>query len=256
MNFSNNPTDLIFGAVDELPSDGELKSSLEFLNSNFRYLLQELSALKAQDDRRVCSLAPFLARSMLEVAFTGLMGRIDPFRVLSIQRIQKGTGYDRTKPWKAAMRWQGDVIAEEPPSSHAWTEKMDPQSMARALLGFYCDELFWRPALKRLYDYDYTAYEGNWISELKSRPISGFCGMKRGSLSGTYSELSKVVHYESVVELVAPDRLTVVELVSRSLRDIAELAFVVSFMEHPVGKFDATSAAEKFSWFEELEVIS
>ncbi|ENB4167573.1 TPA: hypothetical protein ACXN3R_003233 [Stenotrophomonas maltophilia] len=255
MDFSTKPTSLIFGDTEALPLGGELRASLEFLERNFKFLLSQLALVAHQDDERFCTFAPFLVRSMLEVSLTGLVGRIDPFRVLSIQRIQTGPNYDRTKPWRAAMRWQGDVMAEDPPNAQAWTEKMDPQGMVRALLGMYYDELLWRPALKRLYDFDHSPYVGNWISELKGRPINSFCGGKRGGLGAVYSELSKAVHYESVLDLVAPDRLTISELVERAIRDIAELGFVTCFMEHPVGRIDYGSACEKITWFEQVEVI-
>lgn len=254
MDLGKNQTWLISGDVSSLPHDGELRVALEFLDKNIRHILTELEGLGSQGASKVVTFGPFLGRSLLEVCFTAIAGRIDPFRLLSIQRIQKSQGYDRTVPWKAAMRWQGDVVCEAP--ANAWTEKMEPQGMTRAALGRFYDDLLWQPALKRLSDHCGNGASGRWLPELLSRPAASFCNSKRGGVGALYSELSKSVHYEAVSPLAVMDEVTVLDRVNQCIRDVSELALVVAFMEHPIGKLGAAQALEAFYELEQIEVIA
>lgn len=253
MDLSKNQTWLISGDVTALPENGDLRNALEFLDTNIRHIFSEMHALASQEPTRVVVFGPFLARSLLEVCFTALTGRIDPFRLLSIHRIQKSPDYDRTIPWKAALRWQGDVVADAP--SNAWSEKMDPQGMTRAALGYFYDHLLWQPALKRLSDYCGNGATGRWLPELLARPIAAFCGAKRGSVSALYSELSKSVHYEAVLPLASLDHVTVLDRINRCIREVSELALVAAFMEHPIGRLEPKRALDSFYELELIEVF-
>lgn len=252
-----NAVKLIVGDVSSLPEGGEVREVLEFLEQNLSKILHEFAFVAAQDNSRVVMYAPFLARSFLEVGLTALAGRIDPFRLLSIRRIQKSPDYDRSVAWKAAMRWSGDVVSEAP-SADPWTHKLDPQSMSRAVLGHFYNDLLWLPALQRLSDHSASlnGEGGQWLAEMIRRPPQAFCSTKRGTVNALYSELSKSVHFEGVVPLVTPDRVTVVNLVQKSVREVAELALVASFMEHPLSKLGADVALKLFNEFESMEVIS
>lgn len=248
---------LIVGDVSTLPEGGEVREVLEFLGQNLSKILEEFIFVGAQDSSRVVMYAPFLARSFLEVSLTALAGRMDPFRLLSIRRIQKSPDYDRSIAWKAAMRWSGDVVSEMP-TGDPWTHKLDPQSMSRAVLGHFYNDLLWLPALQRLSDFSSSLTDGGgqWLAEIVGRPPQAFCSTKRGTVNALYSELSKSVHFEGVVPLVIPDRVTVVDLVNKSIREVAELALVVSFMEHPMSRMGAGAALNLFNEFESMEVIS
>lgn len=254
MDLNRNQTWLISGDVSTLHPEGDLRGSLEFLDGNLCHILTELNRLGARDSVDILTYGPFLARSLLEVSLTALTGRLDPFRLLSIRRIQKSRDYDRQVPWKAAMRWKGDVVADKP--SNAWTEKMEPKDMTRAALGDFYDVLLWQPALKRLSDHCESGVDGRWIPEILAKSAEGFCSEKRGSLNSLYSELSKAVHYEAVIPLAVLDRVTIVERINKCIREISELALVMAFMEHPVGKLDVDNALSAFREFETTEVIA
>lgn len=254
MDLSKNQTWLISGDVSALPPDGDLRGSLEFLDKNICHILGELRQLGLRDSVAVVTYGPFLARALLEVSFTALTGRLDPFRLLSIRRIQKSHDYDRQVPWKAAMRWKGDVVADKP--TNPWSDKMDPKDMTRAALGDFYDTLLWQPALKRLADYCESNVQGRWIPEILAKSVERFCSEKRGSLNALYSELSKAVHYEAVIPLAALDQVTIVERVNKCIREISELALVMAFMEHPVGKLDANRALDAFYELEVIEVLT
>ncbi|WLA08248.1 hypothetical protein MO328_18195 [Xanthomonas translucens] len=79
MDLSKNQTWLISGDVSELPEGGDLRTALQFLDGNIRQIIAEIHSLASLDSPKIVIFGPFLARSLLEVCFTALTGRIDPF---------------------------------------------------------------------------------------------------------------------------------------------------------------------------------
>ncbi|WLA08247.1 hypothetical protein MO328_18190 [Xanthomonas translucens] len=127
--------------------------------------------------------------------------------------------------------------------------------MTRAALGYFYDHLLWQPALKRLSDHCGNNASGQWLPELLARPVVAFCNAKRGSVGSLYSELSKSVHYEAVLPMATLDHVTVVDRINRCIREISELALVVAFMEHPIGRLEPMRALDSFYELELIEVL-
>lgn len=241
------------GAADGQASS-EIGHIFNHLRTNLSMLLSELRSLNAESDSRVVLLGPFLARSVLEVACTAIVGRLDPFRLLTIRRMQLSNGYDRTMPWKCAIRWQGDVIATK--QKEMWLPSLDPKDLSRALFSDYYDELIWQPCLQLLSDEVPFVTESRWLSELLAMNIESFSPKKRETMNSLYSELSKSVHFESVTPSAAiSDRISVVQLVNRLIREVGEISLLAHICSHSVAQLPVANAIAIFSSLEEVEVM-
>lgn len=239
---------------EERDKGSEVNLILSHLSLSLTGILDELRSLREGGDQRIMMLAPFLARSWLEVSFTAVIGRLDPFRLLTIRRMQLSSGYDRTAPWKSAIRWQGDVLSPKP--KDIWAPQNEPKDITRALFGDYYDELIWKPALKDLSDSVPIDADSRWMTELLANPFESFSPRKREAVAALYSELSKSVHFESVTPSAAlADRITIVELVNRCFRETAEVALLANLASHCFSKWNAAEAVDKFSGLEHEEVI-
>ena len=232
----------------------DMQLVLNHLSESLSEILHELDSLKTADDKKLRIYGPFLGRSWLEVAFTALIGRLDPFRILTIRRTQLSNGYDRTMPWKCAIRWQGDVLSSRP--KDLWAASHEPKDLTRAVLGDYYDELYWRPALQALSDAVPMNHQSRWLTELLGYPGESFSPRKRESVNSLYSELSKSVHFESVTPSAAlADRISIVELIQRCVRETAEVALLSHFVAHSFSNIDISSAVVHFASLEEMEVV-
>ncbi len=232
----------------------EIDRILAHLSVNLTHLVGELVSLRAQSDEKVLMYGPFLARGFLEVAFTAIIARLDPFRVLTIQRVQLSPSYESTIPWRSAIRWQGDVVAQK--VKDMWGSSVDPKEMSRALFSDYADELVWRPALQVVSDALPLAVTSRWLSEMLATPVDSFCAKKRETVNGLYSRLSKSVHFESVTPVsMLSDRVTTMELIARTTREVAELALLSHYVPHAYGSLSTVAAFDAFYKFEELEVF-
>ena len=246
--------ELISGTRPDTTSSMEIDRVLIHLRANLDRVAAELADLKAQPDSKVLMYGPFLARGFLEVAFTALIARLDPFRILTIQRIQLSPNYELTTPWRCAIRWQGDVIANK--IKDLWASSIDPKDVSRALFSDYADELIWRPALQALSDKAPLASESRWLSELLAVPVVAFCARKRESINGLYSQLSKSVHFESVTPAsMLADRVTAMELMARTVREVVELALLSHCVPHAYRSLGVEVALEKFYQLEQTEII-
>src|SRR5262249_19277919 len=157
-----NLSDLVCGNVK---GNGNLARSLRHLAQTLTLLERHLrrGALKRRPlERLVC---PFLIRSIIEVACTSLIGRRDPFRVLTLAEIQSQGDYLSSGKVAAAIQWTGDVFAGAP-VKNLWDSDRKTTDMTRALLGDYQDHIFWQPAFLRLSDhlssYGGTMTFGDW----------------------------------------------------------------------------------------------
>ena len=185
---------------------------------------------------------------------TALIGRLDPLRLLVVRQIQAQPRYDTAIPWKASIRWQGDVLAEEKKVQDPWGEALDYKEMTKALLGQYYDQLLWRPAAQQMLG---VVQGGNvWLAELARTDASNFISRKRHEISQLYSSLSKGIHHEFVMPPgTLYDRSTVVDLVVRTVHLVADLGLVSHFIPHASSSLNADEAVKAFNRIETIEVM-
>ena len=135
------------------PEDGtDLSQILLHLGNTLDVFMGHLRKLSDADDNTHTFFGPFIGRSLLELSFTALIARLDPFRVLVLREMHAAS---RTLRWcarrQASIQWQGDVLAKEVPKKPLWGDKRF-EEISRVLLADYFGHLFWNAALTRLLD--------------------------------------------------------------------------------------------------------
>ncbi len=246
---------LIYGCCDGGNSN-EIDEILTHLAQGIELVVVELTKLKLQcatSSDQVALFAPYLGRALLEMSFTAIVARLDPFRLLAIRRMQMAADYDPSTAMRNAIRWQGDVIAAKP--KDIWAASVDPKDVSRALFGDYYDELIWRPAFTALADAKPVSKDSRLLSELLLVPAETFCIRKRESVNKLFSQLSKSVHMESVTPTLSIDGITAIDLVQRVIREVSEVALVSHFVPHSYSRFEQAEALAIFSEIEGMEIM-
>ena len=226
---------LICGNVKESHADDLARSLCHFAET---VCLLEPHLKKKPKKRRPLDrlVAPFVIRSMVEIACTSIIARLDPFRILTIAKIQSQTSYDVSQKVASALKWQGDIVAEK--VNNLWEASRRTEDMTRALLGDYQDEIFWQPAFYRLLDYlqqSGNSISGPWLSELINIEPSSLVPRFRGIATKIYSAASKGVHHEFVLSISAYyDDATLDQLSHDVIKLISTMGLIASFAENSV----------------------
>lgn len=242
-----NFTKLICG---EPNGNSQLAKSLQHLSVTLDSILAEFPAPYGSNTSVSPLYAPFLARSLLEVSFTSLVARADPFRILTIGGAQAHSTYDPNVSTSLAFRWQGDVLADD--KADLWNTKTKADDVPRALLGNYQERLLWRPAFERFLDHsNQTVTSRQWTSDLEMIGIDVFIPKYRGLAKALFSRASKGVHHEYVIPPSTYfDQSSLQDLLDETLKVVASLAVVANFCEHFSFRIPETDA---FTLFESLQ---
>ena len=83
---------------------------------------------------------PFWGRNVLESSLTCLLGRLDPFRLITVFKVQSDPSYDLGKKAQSAVEWSGDILARNR-ERNLWSFDNKKESFDRALLGNYVGEI-------------------------------------------------------------------------------------------------------------------
>lgn len=238
--------------IDAVQNDCEVSKILLHLRNILVSVLGELNALGVQPPERISLYGPFLTRSLLEVAVTALIGRLDPTRVLVVKRVQEHGNYDTTKAWNAAIRWQGDVLDKK--AGDLWTPERSYREMTKALFGDYYVDLYWKPALAKIQDP--TLLGGSWLAAIRSKSIEEFANSRRELVAKLYSESSKGIHSEFVVPPGSKyDKLTVANMAARVLEVLSELGLLINMLPHIAYTMPKADASAIFTELESVEVL-
>lgn len=244
---------LIGDEIEEINSDiAIIRKNLKNTVDNF---CGELLGLDLKDSKQRL-LAPFYARTILEASMTILLLRIDPFRILSIYKVQSSVNYDVTKKSNIALLWTGDVIASSKPKSDIWNPENKILESDRALLGKHWGELLWIPNLIKLQDYVVEKnVESNWLNIfLNEEALAYFERIKTDSMK-SFSFFSKGIHFEFLIDIESTyDNITMQKELYSVFQKVALLALVSHFdssVNHILPKEEATNKYLKIE--EEIE---
>jgi hypothetical protein len=240
------PTNIAKLICGDPVGDSQLAKSLRHLATTIDSIVAEFPAPYGAKEDLSPLYTPFLARSMLEVGFTALVARVDPFRVLTIGGAQTHSAYDPNVASSLAFRWQGDVMADDKPEM--WNLKTKPTDVPRSLLGNYQERLFWRPAFERFLDEsNKNSAPKDWTVELTRVGIDGFLPRYRGNASALFSRASKGVHHEYVVPPSTYfDAATLQDLIEETLKTVTSFAVVANFCDHVCFRIPETDALQIF----------
>ncbi len=231
-------------ACGDLPS-GDIGQVLAHLSETLDRLLTRSVRLRDDaDDSDVAIFGPFLGRATIEVGFTAILARFDPYRVLAIRKSQLLHNYDPQQRNPVSFNWTADVQGEG--SCKEWTARPALKDLQRALLCTHFNDLFWEEAFSKMLD-DVDVHRGSdWMTRLKRIDPEGFAGDMRTRANRLYSELSKGVHHEFVIPAgVKFDRVTVEDLLSRSWELIGALGITTCYSPS-VRKLAKDSAIDLF----------
>ncbi|WP_438499996.1 hypothetical protein [Pantoea ananatis] len=253
----SNLTDLatlVCGSNDiyDAQNECEISEILKHLKSVLVNVLEEIEAIGAESDSRIALYGPFLARTLLEVGVTALIGRLDPTRLLVVKRTQQHGDYSTEKPWNSAIRWQGDVI--DSPVDKLWPVDKKYKDIPKALFGDYYFDLYWHKALKKISDSDITG--GVWLAGIKGMDISEFSGRRKSAVSRLYSQSSKGVHSEFVIPPGSLyDKPTIKNIASEIIQILSELGLLLNQLPHIAYRIEITEAIGLFNGVEQIEVM-
>ncbi|POZ56223.1 hypothetical protein LYSIN_01006 [Lysinibacillus sphaericus] len=189
-------------------------------------------------------LAPFYARTILEASMTILLLRVDPFRIMSIYKVQSSSKYDVTKKSNVALLWTGDVIAASRAKDDIWNPENKVSDFDRALLGKHWGELLWIPSLTKIQDYiAENTIESIWLSNFLSEEATAYYERIKTDSMKLFSFFSKGIHYEFLIDIESTyDKLTMQNNLYSMFQKLSLLALVSHFdsiVNHNLNKEDS-----------------
>ncbi|AWS52290.1 hypothetical protein [Providencia rettgeri] len=244
--------------IDDSNNSCEFSEILKHLKTVIQNLLTEIEVLSSDTDSRIMLYGPFLARTLLEVGVTAIIGRLDPTRLLVIKRTQQHGDYCTDKPWSSAIRWQGDVVDSKGQGPKLWPVDKNYKEISKALLGDYYFDLYWEKALEKISDSESSTEStaGNWLAQIKAETISQFSATRRKSASRLYSESSKGIHSEFVIP---PGTIYDIPSIKKQVLDViqllSDLGLLVNHIPHIAYRIEATEAINLFNGIEQIEVM-
>lgn len=191
---------------------------------------------------------PCYGRNILESSLTALLGRVDPYRLIIVYKVQSDASYDIGKRAQSAVEWTGDILAKEPPRNNMWQFDKKKENFDRALLGNYIGEVIWKPAFGALTDYvAEQEYDSVWLSEIISENENSNFERAKSTAARLFSSFSKGVHSESLVDInIVLDDITLRSLVKDLYKLCATLALVSHFVDFLSTKIEKERALSIF----------
>jgi hypothetical protein len=206
-------------------------------------------ALKEDNfDSRLAKLAgPLIARSILEMTCTALIGRFDPFRILMVRETQIQEDYVFTERNPIALNWQSDFHPEQAKGTGSIDLKAKIESMPRSLFGKYFERVLWLEAVERFIDLTPKEIRSDWIVELNRVEPAAFIPAMRTSVQQLYSSCSKGIHQEFVVSKSAYSEAINLKIqIGQALELMAKLSLVFNFSPHVLNSLSIEEAVESF----------
>lgn len=194
----------------------------------------------------------FYARNMLETALTALLGRTDPFRVITVYKVQSTSDYDLGKKSESAVQWSGDIIAGTK-GDDLWNVKRKKDSFDRALLSNHQGEIIWKPGFAALSDYvQDKGISSVWLDDILSDNENSNFEKCKSESARLFSSFSKGVHSESLVDIsVIFDIITLKNLIKDLFKLCATLGLISHFIGYLVPNLSIDEAVHIFCEMEE-----
>lgn len=156
-------TTIVCGSI---PSRGSSAETLRHLACTLDGLLARTITLRRSGNPYDLALfGPFLGRAIIEVSFTAILSRFDPFRVLAIRRSQVANNYDPKSRNPLAFNWSNDVQSDEKPKD--WEQRPGTKDLQRGLLCKHFNDIFWQEAFTSLLDATPNNRGAEWMVQLK-----------------------------------------------------------------------------------------
>ncbi|SFL61486.1 hypothetical protein SAMN04487943_102462 [Gracilibacillus orientalis] len=207
-----------------------------YIESIYEVIFHNISIMERKlvniTDEDITILGPYYARSLLESVCTALVGRLDPFRLIYLQKVQSLDSFSIGKKAKSAISWFGDIFQPGENINNIWNSEKDFSKVGRGLFGDPYGEIFWNPAYKNLIDdSDFADHHSlNYYLTAIDGPEK-FTKYIRQEASKLYSSLSKGVHSELIIEPeIIYDKTTVGELIV----NVIKLSSIIGIVSHRI----------------------
>lgn len=197
---------------------------------------------------------PFYCRNVLESSLTAILGRIDPFRLITVYKVQSDPSYDLGKRAQTAVEWAGDIVAKSSSSGNLWQFDKKKESFDRALLGNHMGDAIWKPSFRTLGDYiSGNELQSEWLNEFASySEDENFERLKHEAMR-LFSSFSKGVHSECLVDInTMLDDLTLKSLIKDMYKLCSIIALASHFVKFLATKIDIERAISIFLLIEEM----
>lgn len=197
---------------------------------------------------------PFYCRNILESVMTALLGRLDPFRLIIVYKVQSDSEYDLGRRAQAAVEWTGDIIAKNGSKAKRWCFENKLESFDRALLGNYLAEIVWKPAFVKMIDYiSEKGIESEWIYEMETMDENQNFDRMKSTAMRLFSSFSKGVHSECLVDSnILLDDVTLKSLVVDLFKLCASMSLAIQFVDFATTRIEIQQALEIFLNVEEM----
>ena len=197
---------------------------------------------------------PFYCRNVLESSLTAILGRIDPFRLITVYKVQSDPSYDLGKRAQTAVEWAGDIVAKSSSSGNLWQFDKKKESFDRALLGNHMGDAIWKPSFRTLGDYiSGNELQSEWLNEFASySEDENFERLKHEAMR-LFSSFSKGVHSECLVDInTMLGDLTLKSLIKDMYKLCSIIALASHFVKFLATKIDIERAISIFLLIEEM----
>jgi len=196
---------------------------------------------------------PFWGRNVLESSLTCMLGRLDPFRLITVFKVQSDPSYDLGKKAQSAVEWSVDILAKNK-DTNLWSFENKKESFNRALLGNYIGEIVWKPGFRALSDYvDNQNMDSEWMNEILSESEDANFEKGKSMAARMFSMFSKGVHSESLVDVHSMlDLVTLAGMVADTFKLCATLGLVSHFIGFMVPVIEKERALNIFLSVEEM----
>lgn len=224
-----NFTKLICGDdFDEFGDYGKIVKNLsKKLNIYINFIRQyEWDSNQAYND------IPFYGRNILETTMTVLLGKIDPFRVITIYKVQSDSDYNLGKKSNSAIEWYGDIIGSSN-NGKLWDCSKKKDYYERSVLGNHIWDSIWKPALMNLLDYvSEQNIDSEWLELIKTEDeVNSYSRLKADALR-LFSLFSKGIHSECLIEIeIMLDKITL----KSSIKDVVRLCSTLGLLSNFMG---------------------
>lgn len=196
---------------------------------------------------------PSYGRNVLEASLTAILGRMDPFRLITVYKVQSDASYDLGKRAQTAIEWSGDIIAKSAPTN-MWSFEKKKDAFDRALLGNYIGDIVWKPAFRALNDYlGEISVNSDWLAEILSLNEESNFEKAKSTAGRLFSSFSKGVHSECLIDInTILDVVTLKSLVKDMFKLCATLGLVSHFVDFLATTIEKERALQIFKEVEEM----
>lgn len=251
-------TSLVCGSI---PGTDAFSEILKHLKKTLTNVLFEVTRLTSEPDERVTLFGPLLGRSILELSFTCIVGRLDPFRILTLREFQmRANSTEATSLGNrsaSAFQWSGDVRPLDKDPKKLWETDLPMSKISRSLLGDCYGDVFWKPAFVEVLDAITTSNSGPWISEIQGLDPDLLIIRTRADCDKIYSTLSKGIHQEFIIPPGSLyDKNTVIVYIKDAIRLASRIALLSHATPASQGKMQMTEAILNFTRAQSFESLT